>query len=86
LLKNVRPSDSAPVAAATTGNNNRNTNVGYIIVINVLDATVVLVLPRNFRNSSLFTATCKISPTGRYTSAVNRMRSCLILLANLLLL
>lgn len=52
LLKSVRPSDSVPVAAATTGNNNRHTNVGYIIVINVLDATAVLVLPRNFRNSA----------------------------------
>jgi len=38
----------------------------------VLDATAVLAVPRNFRNS-LFTAICKNSAIGRYTSAVDRV-------------
>jgi hypothetical protein len=39
----------------------------------LLDTTGIRVLPRNFRNSSLFTATCKNSPSARCVSAANRV-------------
>jgi len=38
-----------------------------------LDITSIRVLPCNFRNSSLFTAACKTSPTARGVSAANHM-------------
>ena len=38
-----------------------------------LDITGIRVLPRNFRNSSLFTCTCKTSPFASCVSAANRM-------------
>jgi hypothetical protein len=38
-----------------------------------LDATGIRVLPRNFRNSFLFTATFKNFPSSRCVSAANRV-------------
>jgi hypothetical protein len=37
----------------------------------LLDITGIPVLPCNFKNSSLFTATCKTSPSARCVSAAN---------------
>ena len=44
-----------------------------IIIISVLffDITAIRVLPRNCRNSSLFTLTCYNSPSARCVSAAN---------------
>ena len=39
----------------------------------LLATTGIRVLPRNFRNSSLFTATCNNSPSAGYVSAANRL-------------
>jgi hypothetical protein len=38
-----------------------------------LDTTGIQVLPRNFRNSSLFTATCTNSPSATGVSDANRV-------------
>jgi ornithine cyclodeaminase/alanine dehydrogenase-like protein (mu-crystallin family) len=39
----------------------------------LLDTTGIRVSSRNVRNSSLFTATCKSSPTARCVTAANRV-------------
>ena len=39
----------------------------------ILDITGIRGLPRKFRNSSLFTANCKTSPSARCVSAANRL-------------
>ena len=46
---------------------------GLIYWPSVLDITGIRVLPRNLRNSSLFTATSKISPSSRRVSATNHL-------------